>query len=582
MGRSFCAIRRCTGFFKRFGKRLNLRRAGKRHISGGEFGYCLRGCYSSVQKFKGVYRQAEAIITAAEATQGLIASRLGGKGVSLAEAWEAILFNSFHDILPGSSIERAMEEQTAWVGLAIHHSHKARFEALNRLAAEIDTRAPKPTSPNAPTAVPILLWNPLPREFSGPVELEASLDYRPLYDYENRPDEVPVALRDENGRALPFQEIATEHSSMPTQPWRKRIVAHLTIPPMGWKVVRLGLAKVKQAQRADKYACRARAGSKPSISNSRWQITCNRTLTIKHDGRNFFPGGKKLSLLVVEDPWGSWGGMNEEPESYCLERVREEWKLSASEILEKGPERSRLWTRWQGKQSWVDLTFDLCRDQPWITVHGRLLWNERSARLQLVLPSVGPAVCDVPGSVVVRETRGQVPVGRWFHRENGQGRRIGVASDGLSDADFLPKETRLTLARASRYANDAPTAPNEKPWQPAVDCGEFKFRLSLFADGVEPDHVADSLLYPPSTLPVTPAPGALAGTGSLGKLMPDTVRLLSVKLDERGGIELRVQNRGRQPVNPKFYLGKSAHSLGRIGAQQIQTAVIPAAENRRS
>lgn len=570
------------GFFQSLRKEVDSSSRTPMPSLGGEFGYCLRGCYSSVQKFKSLYRRAETIVADAATAQGVIGAALGRTESSLDEAWEAILFNSFHDILPGSSIERAMEEQSAWIGLALHHGLKARFEALNRLATVVDTRVSKPDSPDSPTDVPILLWNSLPREFSGPVEVEASLDYRPLFDYENRADKVPFVLRDETGCVMPFQEIATEHSSMPTQPWRKRVVAHITIPAMGWRVVRLGLTTRKPSPKFGKTTCRAKAGNRLSISNSQWEIATNLMggIAIRRGGGDFFLPRKRLRLLMVEDPWGSWGGMNEESDSYRLDQVREEWKVSESAILENGPERSRLWTRWQGTKSWVDLTFDLNRDCPWITVHGRLLWNERSARLQLAIPSKGPALCDVPGSVVLRKGRGQVPVGRWVHRDTETGKRIGIASDVLSDADFFQTETRFTLARASRYANDVVTTPQEMKWQPAVDCGELKFRICLFANGVDPDHVADSLLYPPVALPVMPGNGPLGGTGSFGELTPQTVRLLSANLNNDGNLELRVQNRGDRPVNPRFRLGGKVHSLGRIGLQQIKTVVL--SSNKRA
>lgn len=79
----------------------------------GEFGYCLRGCYSSVQKFKSIFRQAEANVSSAEITQAFIGLLQPSHSISLFDAWNALMFNSFHDILPGLSIERAMDEQSA-------------------------------------------------------------------------------------------------------------------------------------------------------------------------------------------------------------------------------------------------------------------------------------------------------------------------------------------------------------------------------------------------------------------------------------------------------------------------------------
>ena len=51
-----------------------------------------------------LYRKAEAIVARGERTDAGISAALGRKAAGLANAWDAILFNSFHDILPGSSI----------------------------------------------------------------------------------------------------------------------------------------------------------------------------------------------------------------------------------------------------------------------------------------------------------------------------------------------------------------------------------------------------------------------------------------------------------------------------------------------
>lgn len=555
-----------TGFFKALRRELATLPEGSAPSKGGELGFCLRGCYSSVQKFKSLYRQAESAVVDAEIADSVIDS--DSPQGALNEAWESVLFNSFHDILPGSSIERAMEEQMAWTGLAIHHSRKVQFSALNRLAEQIDTRVAKPRDTDAPAPVPLMIWNPLPRIYRGPVEIETSLDYRPIFEYQHRAGDLPFQLRDAKGKTMPCQEIVTEHGSMTDVPWRKRVVAPVTIPAFGWKIVHMGLATKKPKSAPRDSACRAGGTRSPWIANPDWKVEAGELLTIKKGGVAFL--GTGIRFLVVEDPWGSWGGMDEEPEGYCLREVREEWKLSQKVILESGPERSRLWTRWQGPHSWVELTFDVCRDLPWVCVQGRMLWNERSARLQMVLPSVGPATCDVPGSVVMRETTGQVPVARWFLRSNKQGATVGIATDVLSDVEFQKKETRLTLARASRYANDVRTKPEDKLWQPATDCGELKFRLALFTDGIQPDHVADGLIHPPEVRLVTPSPGALPHEGSLGSLTPNYVRLLSLQRTETG-LSIRVQNRSKRPAHAKFVHQGKTHSLGTICPQQIVT-----------
>lgn len=540
----------------------------------GDLGYCLRGCYSSVQKFKSLYRKAETLIVEAEAASALVGNSLKSATDSLSDAWNSILFNSFHDILPGSSIERAMEEQIAWVGLAQHRAQEARFEALNKLALQVDTSVVPATHKDRPTDVPFLVWNPLPQPFKGMVELEGPLDYRPLFQYQHRRDEVPLIVTNFRDQSMPFQEISTENTSMLDVPWRKRVLVPLEIPALGWTVVRLGYRDKVPVKAKASGQCMAIGGKACSITNGDWTVKVqNAGLKIKRQGENFFTKNNSIELRVVEDPWGSWGGMQEEKDSYCLEAVREKWTLSDQSILESGPLRSKLWTRWQGRNSWIELIFSVAEKCPWIKVEARLLWNERSARLKLVLPCLGAMRFDVPGSQQYRETAGQLPMGRWVQRVS-ENAMMGFASDVLGDVDYTDSELRITLARASRYANDVKTRPDERRWEPAVDSGELKFQFSLFGDDVSPDSVAESLLWPPSVVLPLPQKGRLPAEGSLGSIEPASVRLLSIRKLNAKKLQVRIQNRGDRSTHAALVIGEKKYSLGKLGSQQIKTITI--------
>ena len=167
----------------------------------GELNFCLRGCYASQAGFKTLYRKAEAMINRAERVDSLVAARLNRTPANLTQAWEAVLFNSFHDILPGSSIERAYDEQREWLGGALHAGRGIELTALNALTARIDTNV-LPTKGDHPGPAVMLVFNPHPHTYRGVIELEAALDYRPIWSYNNRPDELPVELRGPDRRGL--------------------------------------------------------------------------------------------------------------------------------------------------------------------------------------------------------------------------------------------------------------------------------------------------------------------------------------------------------------------------------------------
>lgn len=520
------------GFFK------ELRRDIKKNAEAiprfqGDMGFCLRGCYSSVMKFKSAYRRAEALVEEATITQAVISASVKSAPRSLEEAWDGILFNSFHDILPGSSIERAFDEQFSWVGQSAHQAQSIRFQALNRLAEKIDTVVPPPLHPDRATDVPLILWNPLPRPFKGLVELEASLDYRPIWGHDASLGSLPLSLNTPEGEKIPFQEIKTEHNSIQFVAWRKRVVANIDLPPLGWQVLHFGYrdepVPKPQANPSD---CRVFEGKMPTIQNGHWKIGVTKAgqLDIEHEGKRFFGANGFLGLSTFEDIWGSWGGMNEEPESYQVPVLRDRWILADQAILETGPERASLWTRWKGGNSWVDLTFYLSRDSHEVRVKSRLLWNERSARLKLVLPCAGKVEMQVPASKIERSQTGHLPMGRWVKRGEGPD-TVSFVSDVLSDVDFTSDELRITLARASRYGDDVPTRPDERSWQPATDCGELKFEFWLAPGESDLEKLSQELLHPPTVLAVPSRVGEKGSSGSLASIEPECLALLSADLE---------------------------------------------------
>ncbi|MBE7212965.1 MAG: alpha-mannosidase, partial [Gluconacetobacter diazotrophicus] len=189
----------------------------------GDLGYCLRGCYSSVAKFKFPYRRTEALLSAAETAQAVVAAALGVAPLPLDEAWDAVLFNSFHDVLPGSSIERAFDDQLAWIGGAAHRALVARTGALNALASQADTRVPPPEAPDRPRDVSLLVCNGLPRPFKGWFELEANMDYRPVAGAPFTVGSLPLFFEGADGSRPLFQEVMVEHRANQGAAWRKRV-----------------------------------------------------------------------------------------------------------------------------------------------------------------------------------------------------------------------------------------------------------------------------------------------------------------------------------------------------------------------
>ncbi len=536
----------------------------------GELNFCLRGCYASVAKFKFAYRKTESLLTQTERTSAAVYSGLKKPGADLNAAWDGLLFNTFHDILPGSSIERAYDDQLAWLGGVRHQCRETEIAALNALAAQVDTTVPA-MKDDHPAAVAFLVWNPHSYEYNGPLELEANLDYRPIAAYTNRVDKLPVVVRGPDGNPLAAQVVATEHASFPTLAWRKRAIFPAKLPPLGWGVFTIAW---EENVKAPKVAGGAFADRDGSISNAFYRVTAvngGDGIKIWHKNKPVF-GREGMSFITVDDPWGSWGGDNEESEAIDLSRVRHRWKITDVQILEKGPMRAALWVKMEGGKSRIEQIVSLFGNRDAVDVSARVIWNERSARLKMVMPAGDRAEFEVPGGVVRRGPLGEVPGGRWV-RVSRDGRRLIFASDALYAFDCRDKTLRATICRASRYADNSVKQAGEEKWRPAVDAGELLFKCAISCGNIDPARLAGELEQPPTALLTAPHPGRLRRTGSFAALAPSALRLLALKPAENGrGLILRAQNSGGKTIPGASFrwMGKS-YPLGKIPPWQIST-----------
>ncbi len=544
----------------------------------GELNFVLRGCYSSVAKFKFMYRKTENLLLRAEKTDAVIRSM----GVSplpkehgrdahatLKNAWHDLLFNSFHDILPGSSIERAFDDQIAWLGGAYHAAQRAEFDALNALALQCDTRVDTPAG-DMPSGVAVLVWNPHPHPYRGPVEIETSLDYRPIWKYHKNVDALPVQLKGADGEVLPHQLTATEHHSMVELAWRKRAIIDADLPACGWNIIEMAYVEDAEVILVDEPV----TASDNEISNGVYTVRATKGspgIEILLRGVPIFDG-HGLGAITVEDPWGSWGGMAEEPDSFKLETLRHQWTITDVQILETGPLRAMMWVKLEAGNSRLELTISLGRKRESVDVSARVLWNERSSRLKLVLPCGDHATFQVPGGTVARNPNlGQVPGGRYV-RITGPRGTVGFASDALYDFDAADGVFRATICRASRYADDVNTPADHEPWRAAVDAGELRFKFLLSPGDDRLPILARQLEQPPVTLIVPPHKGKLGREGSLAELSPDTVQVLALKpAEDRKGLILRVQETSGKATTAKLkLLGKSVR-LPKLAANRIAT-----------
>ncbi len=117
-----------------------------------------RGCYTSHADQKRYNRRAEHLLTEAEMFSAIatILTPHPYPKLELEQAWKQVLFNQFHDILPGSSIPEVFADANQDWEAATQTALDLRAQAFSAIAAAIDL-------PDSPImgAIPIIVFNSL-------------------------------------------------------------------------------------------------------------------------------------------------------------------------------------------------------------------------------------------------------------------------------------------------------------------------------------------------------------------------------------------------------------------------------------
>ncbi|MCD9025790.1 alpha-mannosidase [Cohnella silvisoli] len=107
----------------------------------GERNFVFTGCYTSQSRIKMANRLGEAALNEAEAfgTFAALKTDFTYRNTVLSEAWKNVLFNQFHDILPGSGVVATREHAMGLFQNTIASANSVRKLAMQGIADLIDT-----------------------------------------------------------------------------------------------------------------------------------------------------------------------------------------------------------------------------------------------------------------------------------------------------------------------------------------------------------------------------------------------------------------------------------------------------------
>ncbi len=510
-----------------------------------ELNYVFRGCYTSQAEIKRRNRTDEQWLTTAE--KACVLASLFGKAeypqAKLRGAWHDVLFNQFHDILPGTSIRRVQDDVDAIYDRAENTLEGVTETALQAIADSLDTRG---------EGQPVVVVNPL----SWKRDDLASV----ILDYKYVPSSVRI--RDAEGRTFPGQVVG--HMKIYESFERCRIVfVARDVPPVGASVLWVeGLSKSGRPLRTldhfdvpvteELYKAYREKGTywkearpaKPAedatlfaepkdscLENARYRVVLNgktghvAEITDRKSKRNLLkPGESGNRLELIEEAGGAdaWR-LKPTDKKTVLDRP------SSISWFANGPVMAGAEVRYVHGNSVFEQRIALYDGLDRIDMTNQTEWRERNTMLKVRWPIAAPAegwAREIPYAWITKPMDGQeVPAQRWVD-VSGDTWGVSLLNDGRYGHDCQDGDVGLTLLRSS-------TKPD-----PVADVGIHAVTYSLWAhDGPwKPEQTvrrAAELNAPLMARAVAPHAGSTRSC-SLLRVDPANVIVSAVKRDWDG------------------------------------------------
>lgn len=409
-----------------------------------------RGCYTTHAEQKRWNRRCEGLLYQAElfASLATLSSGADYPQIELEDAWKKVLFNQFHDILPGTSIpEVFVEANTAWqeveqVGLKIVE------QSLRAIASRIVL--PLPPQPNAQ---PLIVFNPLNWQRSEliAVSLQGTGDWgqQPINTQHTNPQSTEASweIYDLSGQKLPSQ--LTEESTL--------LFLAKDIPSIGYRVFWLCPIPIPHSPFAiphspDNFVLE-NEGLRVVVDPDTGDLSS--VFDKKHQREVLSGAGNQLQAF--QDSGQYWDAWNIDP-NYVQHRLPST-ELKSIQWMERGELRSRLRVVRQLGQSQFCQDYILDTESPLLKIATTVDWQERHVLVKAAFPlnlEANYATYEIPCGAVQRPTRPQTPAeqAKWevpaLHwADLGDiGYGVSLLNDCKYGYDAQPSQLRLTLLRS--------------------------------------------------------------------------------------------------------------------------------------
>jgi len=444
-------------------------------IHSGDLQKCFTGCYTSEAATKRAHRKLDALVHKAERYAAAAAIQAGAKvpGCKLDKAWRGHLFNTFHDILPGSSAEPGIASARAIFG----HAEFEASEAI--LASQLALTQGEPLG----AGIPLFVFNPHPHPVSAPVVTDFMTGWRPVSLDPSRPF-CGLHLETAEGEVVPAQS-EKSHSNIGLD-WRRRLAFVAEVPAAGIRRYRILLDADESVENeiVDSF-CQRDGAFVLENPFFRLELAAGlvRRLFDKRAGVEIVRGPAFVPL-VMHDPGDAWGHrvdayrdvagtfsfVDDEDTGYLMNGLR--GRRPEIQLVERGPVRTVAETLLRWGRSTIRMRYVLWHRLPYLDIDMRINWEERRKMLKLSLPSPSSfarAQAAIPFGAIDRPLDGGEHTGnRWVMLTREDGHALAVLNSAQHGFDVTAAEFRQTLLRS-------PVVNHMSFWDPLPEDRAFEF-----------------------------------------------------------------------------------------------------------
>ncbi|MBD2462638.1 alpha-mannosidase [Oscillatoria sp. FACHB-1407] len=414
-----------------------------------------RGCYTTHADQKLWNRRCERSLYQAELFAS-IATLLTGATYPKAEletAWKKVLFNQFHDILPGSAIPEVYEDADPEWQTALQTATSILKTSLEAIAAHI-----APVAPPQPHSYPVLVIN--------------SLNWA-------RSEVVAIALPHPPAEGYQWQVCTPTGESLLTQVEKTSLYCLTpTIPGIGYTLLWLCQCPIS-AETPDP------APAEWTMENDYVRVEVDPTtgnlarVFDKVYQREVLsaPGNQ---LQAFRDSGQYWDAWNIDP-NYAQHALPEPI-LTLIEWVEWGAIAQRIQVRRMLGQSEFCQDYVLTTNSSMLKIETTVDWQERAVMVKAAFPlnvTSDRATYEIPFGAIARPTRPttphdkakwEVPALQWADLGDDE-YGVSLLNDCKHGYDSQPSQLRLTLLRSASWPN------------PNADRGMHQFTYALYPHG---------------------------------------------------------------------------------------------------